>query len=344
MSTTPPRNVIYYNDRSNPIPLGGITGLRYTDVILAFLVPDGNHSLLGQGGAFDANGNPKPADIETLQTAGKNVLISLGGSTFPSGAWQQYAQDVNSLVEQVADYVTANGLNGVDIDYEDDKGFRGVYDGVALLIALTTGLAEALPPGQNLITHAPQTPYWDSHYKRAYVEIWQEAGTQITWINNQFYNNARWDGTPDLKVEWYNKIAGITGARQLMVGVPVAATGGDEGYVPLDEMISQVIVPLKANWGADFGGVMGWEFSYDQAGMWAQGIGQALVGGTDAPTPGQEYTVQPGDTLDSIARAAYGATNAHQGVTAMEAGNPGIDPGDLQPGQVISIPVLGEAI
>ena len=144
MSTTPPRNVIYYNDGSNPISLAGISGLPYTDIILAFLVPDGNLNLMGQGGAFDSNGNPNPNDIQTLQNAGKNVLISVGGDTqyFPSSAWQQYAQDVNGLVEQLVGYVTANGLNGVDIDYEDDNGFTGTYDGITFLIDLTNGLAQ----------------------------------------------------------------------------------------------------------------------------------------------------------------------------------------------------------
>ena len=163
MSTTPPRNVIYYNDRSNPIPLAGISGLPYTDVILAFLVPDDNLNLMGQGGAFGSGGNPNPKDIQALLDAGKNVLISVGGATeyFSSSAWQQYAQDANGLVEQIVGYVTANGFSGVDIDYEDDHGFTGgpdgtgVYDGITFLIELTNGLAQKLPPGQNIITHAP---------------------------------------------------------------------------------------------------------------------------------------------------------------------------------------------
>ena len=29
MNTTPPRNVVYYNDGSNPIPLAEISGLPY---------------------------------------------------------------------------------------------------------------------------------------------------------------------------------------------------------------------------------------------------------------------------------------------------------------------------
>ena len=60
-----------------------------------------------------------------------------------------------------------------------------------------------------------------------------------------------------------------------------------------------------------------------------------------SPVPGQEYTIQAGDTLSSIAAAAYGAANADAGVAAIDAANPGIDPNDLQIGQEIMIPVLG---
>jgi Tfp pilus assembly protein FimV len=61
---------------------------------------------------------------------------------------------------------------------------------------------------------------------------------------------------------------------------------------------------------------------------------------TPTPVPGQEYTIQPGDTLYKIATAAYGADNADAGVAAIEAANPGIVPTDLQVGQEIMIPVL----
>jgi chitinase len=274
--TSPPRNVIYFSSRANQIPLAGIGDLPYTDVIIAFLVPDDELNLHGSGGAFDEN---LQSNIQILQNAGKNVLISLGGGKgFSSSAYESYAQNVDELVEQLVSFVTSNGFNGVDIDYEDDAGFTGTYDGIEFLIALTNGLAQALPSGQNIITHAPQTPYWDPKYNNApYAEIWQGAGNQITWINNQFYNNPPWDATPDLKVEWYDKIACITGAQKLMAGALVAA-GGDEGYITLDQMISQVIMPLKDAWGSEFGGVMGWEFARDQGGTWAEGIWQGLAG------------------------------------------------------------------
>src|SRR5215475_4022355 len=109
MSTTPPRNVIYCND---PGALTEIAGMAYTDVLLNFLVPDGNGNLTGP--------IPDPEQVQAMQNAGKNVLISLGGdpNTFTSSAWQNYANDVPGLVQQVVAFVTANRLNGVDIDYE----------------------------------------------------------------------------------------------------------------------------------------------------------------------------------------------------------------------------------
>jgi chitinase len=278
----PPRNVIYFSSGANEIPLAGIGGLPYTDVIIGFLIPGDDLVLRGSGGAFndDLRGN-----IEALQNAGKNVLISLGGGAgFPSSAYGSYAQNVDGLVEQLVRFVAGNGFSGVDIDYEDDAGFTGAYDGIGFLIALTSGLAEALPPGQNIITHAPQTPYWDPSYNSApYAEIWQGAGNQITWINNQFYNNPPWDATPELKVGWYNEIARLTGPQKLMAGALVAPAGTDEGYIPLDQMISQVIMPLQDAWGPGFGGVMGWEFARDQDGIWAEGIWQALTGPVPSP-------------------------------------------------------------
>ena len=344
MSTTPPRNVIYYDNNSNPISLAEISGLPYTDVILAFLVPGSNFNLAGQGGAFGSDGNPDPNDIQALQSAGKNVLISVGGDikSFLSSDWQRYAQDVNGLVDQLVGYVTANGLDGVDIDYEDDSGFTGAYDGITFLTGLTNGLARNLPPGQNIITHAPQPPYFDpdARFNNAYTQIWEGTGSNISWFNCQFYNNPSYDAPASTKVSRYETFAGTIGAQKLLMGAPLdPATGG---YLSLDEFTRQVIAPLLQTFGPAFGGVMGWEFSYDQDGTWAEETAQALAGGpgTGAPTPGQQYTIRAGDTLYSIATAAYGAADADQGVTAIEAANPGIDPDDLQIGQVIYIPVL----
>ena len=284
MSTTPPRNVIYCND---PGSLTEIAGMAYTDIILNFLAPGPDGNLTGPA--------PTPEQVQAMQNVGKNVLISLGGDpkTFASSDWQNYANDVNGLVQQVVAFVTSNGLNGVDIDYEDDNGFSTrdkngnwagppVYDGVQLLIDLTNGLAQQLPPG-SIITHAPQPPYFDpgAGYNppggtAPYTQIWEAAGNNISWVNCQFYNNSSYDDPADTKVASYGTIAGITSAPKLLVGAPVAAAAATSGYLPLDQFTSQVIGPLRQQYPGSFGGVTGWAFLYDQGGTWADGIGLAL--------------------------------------------------------------------
>jgi chitinase len=256
-------NVIYFNSDANGT-LADIVNLPYTDVIVCFLRPgsilsqEGDLDVYGDGAAF-VDGNLQ-GNIQALQNAGKNVLVSFGGdpSTISSSAWKLCAQNVRTLVHSIEMFVLINGFNGVDIDYEDNSGFDGTggYDGVQFLVQLTSGLAQALPSGHNIITHAPQTPYWDSNYLNApYSQIWQRVGGRIAWINNQFYNNSGYDQDAPTKVQWYKNIAGITGPQKLLMGVLLS---GGEGVESLGDMVQNVIPPLQSQFGAQFGGVMGW--------------------------------------------------------------------------------------
>ena len=360
-NTTPPRNVIYYSSRANSIPLGGISKLPYTDVIIGFLIatdPDnGNFDLVGDGGAFD---DSLQSNIQKLTTAGKNVLISLGGEVstpspgnpgFPSAAWRHYAQDVGGLVDQVVSFVTTYGFSGVDIDFEDDSGFTdpdnpgapALWDGVTFLVNLTNGLAQKLPPEQGIITHAPAPPYWDPQggYNNAYTTIWQKAGHQITWFNNQFYNNPGYDAPANVKISKYNNIADVTGAQQQLLGAPVTAAGASdngEGYLPVGQLINDVIAPLQTAWGKAFGGVMGFEFALDEGGAWASQIGQAL-GQQASGCPGESHTVVAGDTLARIAQRFLGSSDRWVDLRKPD-GTPFTpeEAKDLQVGQLVCIP------
>ena len=282
------RNVIYYNAGNDQIPLGvGLNQLPYTDVIVANLQPTSatDRTLIGRGNAFDKE---LQNNVRWLQRAGKNVLISFGGvldDKLTTAAYQYWAANsgnLTALVKQLVDFVYYYNFNGVDIDYEDDAGFgnNAAYDGVAFLSAPTSQLYLSLPSSsKNIITHAPQTPYWDSHSSFArggiapYFQIWKNVGSKIAWINNQFYNNKDYDKDAATKVEKYQAVAGLMGAQQLLMGVSLR---GDEGAETLSDMVHNVIPPLKAKYGSQFGGVVGWQFSYDQGGAWANGIRQAL--------------------------------------------------------------------
>jgi chitinase len=283
----PPRNVIYFFHAANPISLAGIADLPYTDVIIGFLIP-GSTGLVGDGPAFT---DTLQNDIQLLQSAGKNVLISVGGEVnntdpawtgWTSAKYKGYSENVPGLVTQIVSCVGSVGADGVDIDFEDSEAFtgKGGYDGITFLSELTSGLCQALPPG-SIITHAPQTPYWDknSSYKAAYGRLHSQVGNSIAWYNNQFYNNPRYDTDAATKVASYLMVANEIGPTKLLMGVSIDPN--DEGAISLDDMTQNVITPLQAQFPAtpqsiEFGGVMTWEFAFDDGGAWANGIAQAL--------------------------------------------------------------------
>jgi chitinase len=143
--------------------------------------------LKGYGDAFDPDNLPSN-NIQALHDAGKNVLISFGGENSDQllAGYPYYAGNVNELVDDIVNnWVLQYGFDGVDIDYEDDSGFDqpgqpANYDGAGFLVALTNGLYQALPSGQNIITHAPSPPFFDpqgGYYAAntqtpAYTQIW----------------------------------------------------------------------------------------------------------------------------------------------------------------------------
>jgi chitinase len=285
----PPRNVVYFRRATNPISLAGIANLPYTDVIVGFLIP-GSTGLTGDGPAL-TDTQTLQNNIQILQSAGKNVLISVGGEVSNKPNWtgwsspkyELYSNEVPALVKQIVSWVDSTGADGVDIDFEDSGAFTGEagYDGITFLSELTSGLSQALPSG-SIITHAPQTPYWDknSEYKAAYAQVHSQVGNSIAWYNNQFYNNPRYDGDAATKVASYLMVAEEIGPTKLLMGVSIDPV--DEGaIIILDDMTQNVITPLLAQFpptppSNEFGGVMTWEFAFDDGGAWANGIAQSL--------------------------------------------------------------------
>jgi chitinase len=290
-NTSSPRNVIYYSSSANPITLAEIASLPYTDVILGFLIPDPTVTkLIADGGAFT---DTVQSDIQTLQAAGKNVLISVGGEVnnddptwtgWTSAKYATCAENVRRLAAQIVYWVENLGVNGVDIDFEDSGafaedgsgGFVAGYNGIQFLSDLTSKLYQNLPPG-SVITHAPQIPYWDVNYNSApYRQINEQAGQYIIWYNTQFYNNSAYDSNDARKVSWYLTAAEGIPSTKLLMGVSIDPSH-DEGAIgpdDIDDMTQNVIMPLQAQ--VDLGGVMTWQFANDNGGAWGIGISTAL--------------------------------------------------------------------
>lgn len=87
--------------------------------------------------------------------AGIKLMVSAFGSTdTPTSS----GQDPTQLAQTMANFVKSNGLDGIDVDYED---FGAISAGTAVnwLASFTKALRDNLPAGQFLITHAPVAPW-----------------------------------------------------------------------------------------------------------------------------------------------------------------------------------------
>jgi hypothetical protein len=74
--------------------------------------------------------------------------------------------------------------------------------------------------------------------------------------------------------------AGEIGPTKLLMGVSIDPS--DEGAISLDDITQNVITPLLAQFpptpqSNEFGGVMTWEFAFDNGGAWANGIAETLA-------------------------------------------------------------------
>lgn len=85
-------------------------------------------------------------------------MVSAFGST---DAPTSSGQDPTQLAQSLASFVINNGLDGIDIDYED---FDAISAGTAVnwLVEFTQALRNELPAGQFLISHAPVAPWYAS--------------------------------------------------------------------------------------------------------------------------------------------------------------------------------------
>ena len=201
-----PRLVIYVDSRgiswSTP-PLVNAGPTEYTDIICSFFLPS-------SGSATDFASivlNPNPAYggkawIATMHQAGKRVMVSSGGATdLPTSASYFTTHEPLALAKNIADQIKAVGIDGIDIDWEDDwsntnpglTGYgaptaRGIGIGPAVqwLITLTTQLRNNLPYPRYTITHAPQAPYINIGYNKVWKGIY--TNNYLDWFNMQFYN------------------------------------------------------------------------------------------------------------------------------------------------------------
>jgi chitinase len=333
----PPHNVIYWDGDSTNLNQLAYNSY-YTDVIVWFVYPVDRTCSLSTSVSY------LPTDlvnsIQTLHSVGKTVLISFGGAGVSSSDYQACSDNVQGLAGQLANIVNQYGFDGVDIDFEDPGAFGGgLYDGVNFLIALTNDLytdLSNLSPWKNIITHAPQTPYWTNNYNYQYPPyalVYWCTNNNITWFNNQTYNNCGPNGqygvdcTEQQKVNDYQMIASLgVPTIKFVTGLPVGwcstqdnkgnCTG--DGFLPNQPTpggndVPTLIAQLQQKYPNQWGGIMGWDFRQDLATQnyyysgytWSSQVWLALKSNQPVWTPKNSQTGLCLDTYSSTAGSVY---------------------------------------
>ena len=282
------RLVTYFNNAS--VSLTQAAQEDYTHIILSFLTPDSSGGITLPWYLQSSSAPTYKGYIQTLQQAGKKVMISYGGGDVDNAYYIAASHNIPALAAAIGFVVSEFGLDGVDIDYEDTNALSGSasagYDGVSFMENLTDALYKVLDG--KALSHAPQIPYVSNAvgqphgrngYIESYIPILQSVGTQIDWLNVQFYNNQDWNGAQNILTLYKEIVAGWQGfqgwpADKMLTGMILSDSDGS-GYVPLTQFNSEVVAPLTQAYG-NFGGVMGWQYSQDPQGTWAATLAETM--------------------------------------------------------------------
>ncbi|KAI0665668.1 chitinase [Trametes maxima] len=234
-------------------------------VALSFLTLNG---ALDQAGAFAAlTPDVRAAKKAEYANAGINIIVSAFGETdkpTTSGA------DPVGTANTMAQFVVANQLDGIDVDYEDlaamNKG-----DGAAeqWVTTFTQTIRQTLPQGQFILTHAPLAPWLSPNAQfaaGAYLTIHKNVGALIDWYNIQFYNQGLYTdcegllntaGAPFTGSSLFEIAKNGVDLNKLVIGKPGGAADAVNGFIDPATLGTCVDQAKAKGWN---GGVMAFQF------------------------------------------------------------------------------------
>ncbi|KAL7533241.1 hypothetical protein ACHAWF_004416, partial [Thalassiosira exigua] len=294
----------------------------YTHIIIAFAV---TYQWTVNGNIYDTSctdeqlpavptcGNTYRQDlIDSWRAQGKKVILGFGGAGMGgswnapgSGCWEHCFDKGPYLSDQIVSIVSAQNLDGVDLDYEY---FYNTQEQQKFLKDMTSSLRtklDALGAGYEL-THAPMDS--DVVPGTAYYNILQEHTDQLNFLMPQFYNGItradvdNFDGVgvkPILAQSVYKDISvGIFGGQQdkVVYGFCLKnldGTNACEGSV--DDTTAVSIVQSMNSYYRCNGGIFFWGAD----GL--RGSVRDLKGGPPAKTAQPTATATPNPTLPPVA-------------------------------------------
>lgn len=210
-------------------------------------------------------------ELGTMQDQGVDVIGMLGGAA--RGTFDRLDLDTfDTYYPHLRDLVETYGLDGLDLDVEEDMSLPGVIN---LIDQLKADFGEDF-----IITLAPVATALKGGTSISgfnYDELYAARGADIEWFNTQFY--CGW-GTLETTAG-YDAIMeyGVYPADKVVAGT-ITDPSLCRGFVEVDTLAKTV--SELSNKYPGFGGVMGWEYFTSQPGgtekpwKWAEIITKAM--------------------------------------------------------------------
>ena len=117
--------MIGYWETYGSIPLGNVSS-NYDVIDLAFATPSGNDGSTITWGQSVESDSQFRADVSTMHSRGKKVVMSIGGGGAPAMNLQN-SGDVSNFVNSVESIVNSYGFDGIDLD--DESGVFNLQSG-----------------------------------------------------------------------------------------------------------------------------------------------------------------------------------------------------------------------
>ena len=221
-----------------------------TDVLVGAIHPNSDGTThLNDFPPGDARFTQMWADLHAMQAQGVHVSAFVGGAA--QGSFRGLDTDFANYYPRLKNVITTYGLDGVDLDVEENMSQAGIN---RLIDQLTTHFGTGF-----IITLAPVAPALTGGGNLSgfnYETLERERGSNIDWYNAQFY--CGWGSMAN--TSGYDNIInrGLFPPNKVVAGV-VTNSANCSGDVPLATLKS-TLTSLVAKY-PNFGGVDGWHTS-----------------------------------------------------------------------------------
>ncbi|PIL36453.1 hypothetical protein GSI_00142 [Ganoderma sinense ZZ0214-1] len=271
-AVAPSSRFVIYSDNFVTGALPAASALKgYNVVALSFLTLKG---AVDQAKNWESlAGSKKTAKKNEYHKAGIKIIASAFGATdTPTTSGANAVNTANTM----AKWVKSNGLDGIDVDYEDLSAMnKGDGKAEKWVSDFTSTLRKTLPKGKYILSHAPLAPWLaPSHQFKAgaYVKINKSVGSLIDWYNVQFYNQGLYGDCTGLLTKSGGAFPGSSlfeipkhgiPLSKLVIGKPATSADASNGYMSPATLGSCVKKAKAKGWN---GGVMVWQYPHANAG------------------------------------------------------------------------------